>query len=63
MEPAIVVKSDDRYPLIEGTVQFAAMNEENNPGKFTDPEKIETGLPYFSIFDANILTTQELALG
>lgn len=52
MEPAIVVKSDDRYPLVEGTVQFAAMNEENVPGKFTDPEKIETGSPYFSIFDS-----------
>lgn len=55
MEPAIVVKSDDRYPLVEGTVQFAAMNEENVPGKFTDPQKIETGSPYFSIFDAKYI--------
>ena len=52
IEPAIVVKSDDKYPLVEGTVEFAAMNEENVPGKFTDPQKIERGSPYFSIFDS-----------
>lgn len=59
MEPAIVVKSDDRYPLVEGTVEFAAMNEENVPGKFTDPQKIETGSPYFSIFDSLAFDTNK----
>lgn len=62
MEPAVVVKSDDRYPLVEGTVQFAAMNEENVPGKFTDPQKIETGSPYFSIFDSKCIIKDELFL-
>lgn len=62
MEPAVVVKSDDRYPLVEGTVQFAAMNEENVPGKFTDPKKIETGSPYFSIFDSSYFGKEGLEI-
>ncbi|HPS30216.1 MAG TPA: hypothetical protein PLZ43_08170, partial [bacterium] len=51
IEPAITIKTDDTGPLIEGTVQFASINEEGTAGRFTDLQKIDTASPVFSIFD------------
>ncbi len=63
IEPAIVIKTDDRNPIIEGNVQFAGINEEGTAGRFTNLQKIEKSSPMFSIYKSLYASEEDIKIG